>query len=191
MNYDPFIESQFPLNVTIADCLDGSGSHRIYNQVNIHPDLSTNSFILFGFKLLNILDNNISSNSFPNSPFSFRPVALVPLKEDYDSVKFIMASLINPDTKCIVENGFTLPQCHVNVQVIRSLFDTKMAGLLDGAGGASCHLCTLYATDSQIASIDWVRAGFPIDRFISDAKLIFDEVIRKTFRNFHLNKELG
>ena len=91
LNYDPLIESQFPLNVTIADGLDGSGSHRIYNQVNIHPDLSTKSFILFGFKVLNILDNscnNIFNNSFPNSPFSFRPVPLVALKEDYDSVKF-------------------------------------------------------------------------------------------------------
>ena len=150
--------------------LDGSGSHRIYNQVNMHPDLSTKSFILFGFKVLKIQDNsgnNIFCNNLPNSPFSFRPVALIALKDDYHNAHFIMDSLINPEARVIEDNGFTLPQGHVNIQILSHAFRYKLAGLLDGAAGASCHLCT--ATDSQIRSIEWVRAGFPINRFVSDA----------------------
>ena len=102
-------------------------------------------------KVLTITDTNHNRfffNKFPNSPFSFRPVALIALKEDYGNVKFIMETLINPETDHIIEDGFILGGGQINVKIIRSLFDTKMAGLLDGAGGASCHLCT--ATESQI-----------------------------------------
>ena len=38
---DPICASQFPLSVQISDGMDGFSSHRIYNQVNFHPDLST------------------------------------------------------------------------------------------------------------------------------------------------------
>ena len=165
----------------ISDGLDGSGSHRIFNQVNVYPDLSTKIFNLLGFKVLTITDTNGSNlycNKFPNSPFSLRPVDLTALKEDYGNVKFIMKTLINPKTERIMENGCILGG-HISVKIIRSLFDTKMAGLLDDVGGASCHLCT--ATDSQIKSLEWVESVFPINRFTTDAQAIFNEVSEEEF----------
>ena len=54
-----------------------------------------------------------------------------------------------------------------------------MAGLLDGAGGASCHLCT--ATESQIKSLEWVESGFWINRFVKAAHEIFSEVNEEEF----------
>ena len=41
----PIQETHFPLNIEIADGLDGSGSHKVYNQVNSHIGFSTKSFI--------------------------------------------------------------------------------------------------------------------------------------------------
>ncbi|KAI6659904.1 hypothetical protein LOD99_14244 [Oopsacas minuta] len=67
-------------------------------------------------------------------------------------------------------------------------FDTKMAGLLDGAGGASCHLCT--ATDNQIKSLEWVNSGFPINRLISDARQLFEEV-DEDYLNLPSNQRVG
>ena len=118
-NLDPISDTQYPLNVTISDGLDGSGTHRIYNQINSNPDLSTKSFILFGFKVLTITDtshNQLFFNKFPNSPFSFRPLALIALKEDYGNVKFIMETLINPETDHIMEDGFNLGGGQINVK---------------------------------------------------------------------------
>ena len=90
---EPIPDSHYPLKVKISDGLDGSGSHRVYNQQNSNPNLSTKSFILFGFKLSSITDklgNDVFYNRYPNSPFCFRPVALIALKEEYSNVKFIM-----------------------------------------------------------------------------------------------------
>ena len=78
-----------------------------------------------------------------------------------------MDTLINPETDHIMKDGFTLGGGQINVKIVRSLFDTKMAGLLDGARGASCHLCN--ATESQIKSLEWVESGFPINRCVNDA----------------------
>ncbi|KAI6646912.1 hypothetical protein LOD99_9104 [Oopsacas minuta] len=72
-----------------------------------------------------------------------------------------MDKIVNPQTDQILVNRLSLIGGHVQVDIVRSLFDTKMAGLLDGAGGASCHLCT--ASDEEIKSIDWIRSGFPIN----------------------------
>ena len=84
-----------------------------------------------------------------------------------------METLINPATKQLVEDGITVTNGHVQVEIIRSIFDTKMAGLLDGAGGASCHLCT--ATGKEINSLEWARAGYPINRYITDTNQLFEE----------------
>ena len=34
--------AEYPLTAKFTDGLDGSGSHTIYNQKQIHPDLTTN-----------------------------------------------------------------------------------------------------------------------------------------------------
>ena len=47
-------EWRFPLKLQIADGLEGTGSHRIYNQLPAHPDKSTNSFLLFSFKIISL-----------------------------------------------------------------------------------------------------------------------------------------
>ena len=48
-----------------------------------------------------------------------------------------------------------------------------MAKLLSGSGGAHCQICT--TTFAQAHDIDFVRDGFPINRFIHDAKLFLEE----------------
>ncbi|KAI6658785.1 hypothetical protein LOD99_15110 [Oopsacas minuta] len=139
--------------------------------------LDTHSIILFGFKILSITDNtgfSLYVNTSPNSPFSFRAVCLIALKENHENVKFIMDTLVNPATKLIVEQGIAVENRHINVEIIRSIFDTKMAGLLDEAGDASCHLCT--ATGNEINSLECARSGFPINRYITDANQLFDDI---------------
>ena len=44
LNSDPITELQYPLSVKISHGLDGSGSHRIFNQVNVYPDFYTQKF---------------------------------------------------------------------------------------------------------------------------------------------------
>ena len=53
-----------------------------------------------------------------------------------------MSNLINPDVEEMVNNGLTLPSGRVKIEIDRSMFDGKMAAILSGARGASCHMCT-------------------------------------------------
>ena len=62
-----------------------------------------------------------------------------------------MDSIINPETKRITEEGISMCEGEIDIEVFRSMFDTKIARLLDGTWGASEHLCT--AIDSQIKSL--------------------------------------
>ena len=65
--------ASYPIIVTVVDGLDGSGSHRIYNQLQDHPDISTKSFLLFCFRIVYIRDsanNIIWKNPVPNSHFA-------------------------------------------------------------------------------------------------------------------------
>ena len=48
--------------ITVVDGLDGSGSHRLYNQLQEHPDISTKTFLLFCFRIVSIKD---SANNSP------------------------------------------------------------------------------------------------------------------------------
>ena len=85
-----------------------------------------------------------------------------------------MDNYINPLVSELQENGITLPQGIVKVKLVRSMFDGKMAGILSGAGGAHCQLCT--ANFKQLHDFELIREGFPINRSISAAKEIFDSV---------------
>ena len=51
------------------------------------------------------------------------------------------------------------------------MFDSKMAGILFGAGGAHCLIFT--ANFKQLHDNELIRDGFPINRSISAAKEIF------------------
>ncbi|KAI6651332.1 Dna-mediated transposase [Oopsacas minuta] len=132
----------YPLKVRVSDGLDGSGCHRVYQQAISNPDLSTKTFILFGFKvnsIINAKDHILWKPHHPNSPFCTRPVALLALPENEESVKFLMDSLRNNETSTIEESGLCLHNGNAEVKIIRSHFDTKMAKILSGAGGANCR----------------------------------------------------
>ena len=49
-----------------------------------------------------------------------------------------MRDIINPDTDTMKNDGFNMEGGHVNISIVRSMLDGKMAGILSGAGGASC-----------------------------------------------------
>ena len=176
-------DSEQPLEVRISDGLDGSGSHRVYHQVTSHPDISSKNFLLFGFKVITISDNHSNTlwkNPVPNSPFSIRPIALLALPENLANVSFLMKTMINEETDVIEKNGLDLINGHhATIDILRTQLDGKMANILSGAAGASCQFCT--ATFKEIHDVDLVSDGFPINRFISDAKVLFQEVNEEKF----------
>ena len=120
--------TKFPLTIDVADGLDGSGTYKVYNQVQTNVDFSTKNFILFGFKILKLTSKNgekLWSNDTPNSPYVTKPVALISVKDNIENVKFLMNELINPQTSTVEGSGLDISGCHVNVRIIRSLFDSK------------------------------------------------------------------
>ena len=54
--------TEYPLTLTIADGTDGSGCHRIYNQMTPMQDTTTN-FLLFGFRVISITNRENNSNT--------------------------------------------------------------------------------------------------------------------------------
>ena len=64
-----------------------------------------------------------------------------------------------------------------------------MANVLSGAAGASCQFCT--ATFIQIHEVDLVSDGFPINRLISDAKALFQEVNEQKFLSLTSDKHFN
>ncbi|KAI6658672.1 hypothetical protein LOD99_11018 [Oopsacas minuta] len=115
--------------------------------------------------------NALWSNQIPNSPFCVRPIALVAQKENEKNTKFLMDLMINPEVTNIEKDGLKLPYGNVRVKILRTMFEGKMSGILSGAGGASCQLCT--ASFAELTDLALVRSGFPINRTITSAKEIF------------------
>ena len=164
----------FPLTFRIADGLDGSGCHTIYNQQ--HTNTSTKNFILFCFKPISIhtaLGKVVWKNISPNSPFSQRPIFLCAAKECEENIRTFMEDMINPETSKLGESR-SIEGGLVIVDIIRSMFDGKMSAILSGAGGASCLMCT--ATHKDLKDRELVTDGFPINRTITDAAQIFLEI---------------
>ena len=84
-----------------------------------------------------------------------------------------MKTLINHETSKIGHSVFDTIRRHVNVKILRSLLDFKMAATLSGAGGANYQLCTVnHKTKRHGSKSD----GFPINRHIHDAIDIFNDV---------------
>ena len=190
MIIQPVSDCQFLLTLFIADGLDGSGSHRIYNQIN--QNLHTKSYILNAFKTITLKDksgNVLWATSSSNSPFAARPIALVCQKENYENVKFIMENMINAETSELESMGLQFPEGKVNISISRSMFDEKVAGILSGAGGAKCQLCT--ATNEQIKDLTLIRSGFSINRCIEDAKQIFIDVNIEEFLKLSSEHRFG
>ena len=84
-----------------------------------------------------------------------------------------MENLINSETAKL-QNGISLENGSVKVDIIRSMFDRKMAAILSGAGGSSCQICT--ATHNELKDRELVVDGFPINRTIYDAIQLFGEL---------------
>ncbi|KAI6661161.1 hypothetical protein LOD99_10183 [Oopsacas minuta] len=74
----------------------------------------------------------------------------------------------------MLQNGIPLENGVVNVDIIHSMFDEKMAAILSGAGGASCQMCT--ATHKDLKDRNLVLEGFPINRNITDAIELFSHI---------------
>ena len=100
-----------------------------------------------------------------------------------------MKTLINNETSKIEHSGFDTIRGHVNVKILRSLFDSKMAAILSGAGGANCQLCT--ANHNQLKDMDLISDGFPINRNIHDAIDIFNDVNVEEFLKMDSNSRFG
>ncbi|KAI6648321.1 hypothetical protein LOD99_12130 [Oopsacas minuta] len=91
-----------------------------------------------------------------------------------------MDSYINPETKLIEQQGYWLKQSGIfRIKVLRTMFDGKMSGILTGAAGTKCQLCT--ATYDQIRDLELVKSGFHINRTISAAKEIFSQVNKEEY----------
>ena len=172
----PPSSEDFPLQFQIADGLDGSDSHAVYSQSNTNTD--TKSFILFLFKALQIISCSgriLWKNNCPNSPYVQRPIFLLAGKENEANIKQFMTDLVNPDTDLMKTEGFTLENGYqVHVDIVRSMFDGKMAAILSGAGGARCQLCT--ATHKDLSDHELIVQGFSINRHITDAIQLFGEI---------------
>ncbi|KAI6648564.1 hypothetical protein LOD99_8044 [Oopsacas minuta] len=108
----------FPLRFQIADGLDGSGTHTVYNQPNT---------------------NTSTKSQLPNSPFPQDPISLLAATENHDNIRQFMKDIINPETDQMKDQGFYFADDkHIFVDVVRSMLDGKMASILSGTGGASC-----------------------------------------------------
>ena len=116
-----------------------------------------------------------------------RPISLICQKENEENVKFILDTIINPEVTLIEKEGIILPNGQIIVEIKRTMFDGKMSAILSGA--ASCQLCTTQF--NQLKDLDFIRAGYPINRSISNAKLIFDSVDREDFLSLPSNERFG
>ena len=71
-----------------------------------------------------------------------------------------MIDLINADTDQMQNDGFSLDNDQkVNVEIVRSIFDGKMAAILSSAGSTSCQLCTATHRDKR-SRLDSTSASY-------------------------------
>ena len=78
-----------------------------------------------------------------------------------------------------LRDGLELINGTAQVEILRSQVDGKMAKLLTGAGGACRQIFT--ASFIQIHGLDFVNDGFPVNKSINDALLLFQEVNEEEF----------
>ena len=100
-----------------------------------------------------------------------------------------MDTLINKESTQSAENGLELTSRICQVEIQRSQLDGEMAKILSEAGGACCQFCT--ATFKQIHDSDMVKDGFPINRSITDAKVLFEEVNEDEFLSLSSDKRFN
>ena len=98
----------FPLQFQIADGLDGSGSHTVYNQTITNTETEIFHFILNldQYKSPVVVATILWKNLNPNSPFTQRPIFLHAAKENEENIKQFMNDIINPDTELLQNEGY-------------------------------------------------------------------------------------
>ena len=93
------------------------------------------------------------------------------------------------EVNSIEQDGLQLPQGMVQAKIIRSMLDGKMSGILSGAGGGHCRLCT--ANLKELKDREMVRAGFLINRQILDAKELYTFVDKDEYLSLPSSQRLG
>ena len=83
-----------------------------------------------------------------------------------------MEDMINTETAKL-GTGVSLNRGLVVVDIIRSMFDGKMAAIYSGSGG-SCQMCT--TTHKDLKDKVLVVDGFPINRNITDGRQLFSDI---------------
>ena len=98
---NPLTNEEFPLTFRIADGLDSSDSHNIYNHSN--SNTKTNNFILFCFKQISILQ--LQAKLFGKITYqillSLNDQCFVGLQKNVNKhprIRLLMEELINPET---------------------------------------------------------------------------------------------
>ena len=183
----------FPLTFQIVDGLDGSGGRTIYIQHHSTKYLfySALNHLLFITTATGIV---LWKNLTPNSLYCQRPIFLCAAKENESNIREFMTDLINTDTNIMASEGITLADSeHVQIDIVRSMFDGKMVEIISGAGGAggaSCQLCT--AAHNELKDREIITPGFPINRYISDALEMFGEIEDKeSLFSLHSNERVN
>lgn len=70
------------------------------------------------------------------------------------------------------------------IDIIRSMFDSKMATLISCAGGANCQLCTVIHDELKVREL--FIQGYQIYRHISDAIQLFGELTHEPISNINI-----
>ena len=122
--------------------LDGSGNHKIFNQMS---STDTNNMILTVFAPLNIQNTQtneiIWSCENPNSANVHRPLILQTGKETQDNL--MTCRELSEKMRQLEATGLCPPgqEKTVEINITMSCFDRKAADTLQGTGGSFCDLC--------------------------------------------------
>ncbi|XP_065647675.1 uncharacterized protein LOC136077082 [Hydra vulgaris] len=161
---------------------DGSGGHKMYNQLH---NVNTNNIIMAMFCPLKLLNSNADGNNLiweqisPNSDFSQRPLMLQMGKESRENAQSL--TVFNADIKTMKEEGFIIifngQYLNIKVNIVADSFDRKASNIFQGLGGAYCDLCDL--SKEQCEDICTIEQGFVINRDIETMEQIFLDLVQE------------
>ena len=114
----------------------------------------------------------IWTNKRHGSASTCRPVMLLLGKESYDNCGIV--KILQKERN---SHNFTVTlnkkQTNVFFDAEMTMVDGKLHSLLTGLGGAFCCLCSY--SKEQCNTLDYVKAGFPVDRSLEQTKQICEE----------------
>ena len=143
---------------------DGSGSHAIYNQVNVFSS-NINMSMFCPLSIVDESGNDVWTQKSTNAPLSQRPVCLQMGKD----ATLQSLTVFNDDIPKLLNEGFNVTKQDVTLQMkvnIKYYMLDMKAHLYLGLGGAYCDLChlskNLFTTCDELVQEDGVilkRAG--------------------------------